>query len=167
MRIWYKCLVPIYVLPEMKLRSTVTSKLIIMFCLPISTFMYLWAIYIFPWSVCLCCCSQIVRLIPGIYQLLTDIQYECRNWELGLAVSFLDIYKSDFRYSVRHQQHKPYYYLQATHLHAYELWYKCNTRHTFQHAIHLHCSGDTSPTLSLLYMPWNPYWRHVRYNLAS
>jgi hypothetical protein len=31
---------------------------IIMFCLPISTFMYLCAIYIFPGLVCLLCCSQ-------------------------------------------------------------------------------------------------------------
>jgi hypothetical protein len=44
----------------------------IMFCLPISTFMYLSAIYIFPGSVCLFCCSQIGRLILGIYTSLTD-----------------------------------------------------------------------------------------------
>ncbi len=34
---------------------------IIMFCLPVSTFMYLWAIYIFPGSVCQFCCSLIGR----------------------------------------------------------------------------------------------------------
>jgi hypothetical protein len=45
---------------------------IIMFCLSISTFMYLWAIYIFPESVCLFCCSQIGRPILGIYKSLTD-----------------------------------------------------------------------------------------------
>ncbi len=36
---------------------------IIMFCLPIVIFMYLWAIYRFPGSVCLFCCSQIGRPI--------------------------------------------------------------------------------------------------------
>ncbi len=59
-----------------------------MFCLSFSTFMYLWAIYIFPGSVCLFCCkrSQI---------------HECRNWEWGSVVSFLGIHKWDFRYSVK------------------------------------------------------------------
>jgi hypothetical protein len=36
---------------------------IIMFFLPISTFRYLWAIYIFPRSICLFCCNQIGRPI--------------------------------------------------------------------------------------------------------
>ena len=52
---------------------------IIMFCLPISTFMYLWAIYIFPGSACLFCCSQIGRPILGIYKSLTDAQFHF--WE--------------------------------------------------------------------------------------
>ncbi len=50
-----------------------------MFCLPISTFMYLWAIYIFPGSVCLFCCSQIGRPVLGIYKSFTDTWME----ELG------------------------------------------------------------------------------------
>ncbi len=42
-RIKYKCLVPIYGFPKMKLWGLVISKteLYVMFCLPISTFMYL------------------------------------------------------------------------------------------------------------------------------
>jgi hypothetical protein len=36
-------------------------------CLPISTFTYLWVIYIFPGLVCIFCCSQIGRLILRIY----------------------------------------------------------------------------------------------------
>ncbi len=62
---------------------------------PQSTFMYLRAIYIFPASVCLLCCSQIGR--PGINS--SQIR-GCRNWVRGRAVSFLGIHKSDFRYSV-------------------------------------------------------------------
>ncbi len=69
---------------------------IIMFCLPIFTFMYLWAVYIFPGSVCLFCCSQMGRPILEIYKSLTD---ESRNWEWDRAV-LLGIHKSDFRYSV-------------------------------------------------------------------
>jgi hypothetical protein len=71
----YKCLVPIYIFTEMKLRNAhprYFQNRIIMFCLTIFTFMYLWAIYIFPGSVCLFCCSQICRLILGIYESLTD-----------------------------------------------------------------------------------------------
>ncbi len=70
-----------------------------MFCLPISTFMYLWAIYIFSGLVCLFCCSQIGRPILGIYQSHTDRWMYCRDWERGHAVLFLGKHKSDFRYS--------------------------------------------------------------------
>ncbi len=49
-RIQYKCLVPIYVFPEMKLCSL--QNRIIMFCLPIPTLIYLLEIYIFPGSFC-------------------------------------------------------------------------------------------------------------------
>ncbi len=71
---------------------------IMMLCLPISTSMYLWVIYIFPGLGCLLCCSQIGRLILGIYKSLTDT-WMCRNGEQGQAVSILWIHKSDFRYS--------------------------------------------------------------------
>ncbi len=38
---------------------------------PISIFICLWAIYIFPQSVCLLCCRKICGLILGIYKSLT------------------------------------------------------------------------------------------------
>jgi hypothetical protein len=46
---------------------------------PVPTFMYLWAIYIFPGSVCLFGCSRIGRLILEIHKLLTDTWM----WKLG------------------------------------------------------------------------------------
>ncbi len=69
---------------------------------PIPTFMYLWAIYIFPGSVCLFGCCKIGRPIVGIYtcKSLTDTWM----WKLGgkillfcfanngRTVSFLGIY---------------------------------------------------------------------------
>ncbi len=89
--------VPIYVFPEIKLRGLLfpkKQKYSIMFCLPISTFMYLWAIYIFPGSVCLLCCRPILEYINH------SQTREWRNWEWGCSVSLIGIHKSDFRYSV-------------------------------------------------------------------
>ncbi len=75
------------------------QKRIIIFCLPFSTSLYLWAIYILSCSVCLFCWSQEGRPILGIYINHSRI-HEHRNWEWGRAVSFLGIqHKSDFRYS--------------------------------------------------------------------
>ncbi len=46
---------------------------------PIPTFMYLWAIYIFPGAVCQLGCTIIGRPILGIYKLLSDTWM----WKLG------------------------------------------------------------------------------------
>ncbi len=93
-RIQYKCLVPIYVLPKMKL---LFLNRIIMFCLPVPTLMYL-EIYIFPGSVCLFCCRKICGPILGIYKSLQT--NECWNWDWGRAIPRKGIYKWDFRCSV-------------------------------------------------------------------
>ncbi len=66
---------------------------------PISTFMSLWAIYIFPRTVQLFSCSRIGRWIVGIYKSLTET-HECRNWECGRAVPFLEIFVSNFLFCV-------------------------------------------------------------------
>ncbi len=65
-------------------------------CVPIHTFMYLWASNIFPGSVHLFCSSIISKLIVVIYKSLTDTWMQ----KLGRAVSFLGIHKSDLLYSV-------------------------------------------------------------------
>ncbi len=51
---------------------------------PIPTFMYLWAIYIFPESVCLFSCSKIGRPILGINKSLTDTWMW--NWETEIVI---------------------------------------------------------------------------------
>jgi hypothetical protein len=68
-----------------------------MFCLN-STFIYLWAIYIFLGSICLFCCSQIQADWSWEYIIRSHV-HQCRNWKQGRALSFLGIHKSDFRYS--------------------------------------------------------------------
>ncbi len=66
---------------------------------PVSTFMCLCAIYIFPGLVHIFQCSRIGRPILEIYINLSQI-YECRKWEtehydsvLEITVSFLRIHK--------------------------------------------------------------------------
>ncbi len=58
MRIQYKCLVPIYVFPEIKLLFPRQKYNVLS---PSSyTEIYMWEIYIFPGSVCLFCCRKYV-----------------------------------------------------------------------------------------------------------
>jgi hypothetical protein len=64
------------------------------------TFMFLWAIFIFPWSICLFSCRKIGGPAVGIYISLTDT--ECGNWDWGRALPFLGIYKSKFLCSAGH-----------------------------------------------------------------
>ncbi len=73
---------------------------IIMFGLPISTFMYLWMIYIFSGLVCLFFCSQLGGRILGIYTVNRSQIHVCRKWKRGREVSFLGKHKFDFRNSV-------------------------------------------------------------------
>ncbi len=68
---------------------------------PISTFMFLWAIYtvcIFPGSVHIFSCSRIGRPIVVIYKSLTDTWMW--NWDCGRTSPFLGIFVSNFQYCV-------------------------------------------------------------------
>ncbi len=104
MRIQYKCLVPIYVFPEMNCAQCAVSLFpnrIIMFSLTIPTLIYLWEIYIFPGSVCLFCCRKICGPpILGIYIINRSQTHECGNWDWGRAIPFLGTHKLYFRCSV-------------------------------------------------------------------
>ncbi len=62
--IQHKCLVPIYVFPEMKLLFPKRNYNVLS---PSPTLIYLWEIYIFPGSVCLFCCRIFCGPILGIY----------------------------------------------------------------------------------------------------
>jgi hypothetical protein len=97
-RIHYKCLVPIYEFPEMKLCGLVISKTELKSSVSKFPHSCICERFIFfPRIGCLFCCNQKRQTDPGIHRSQT---HECRNWERGRVVSFLEIHKSDFQYSV-------------------------------------------------------------------
>ncbi len=63
---------------------------------PISTFMCLWANYIFPRWVCLFCW----RKYPGNIHINRSQTHECGNWGWGRAIPRKGIYKRNCRCSV-------------------------------------------------------------------
>ncbi len=65
---------------------------------PISTFMCLWAIYIFPQSICQFCCRKYVdRSGEFINRSQT---HDCGNWDWGRIIPTKEIHKWDFRCGV-------------------------------------------------------------------
>ncbi len=63
----------------------------------IPTFMYLWAIYIFPGSICLYGCSKMGGRILGIYKSLTDTwmwNWQTKHYHYDLEITWLRIFIS-------------------------------------------------------------------------
>ncbi len=61
---------------------------------PAHTFMFLWEMYIFPWSVCLFYCRKIGGPFVGAYN--RSQKHECGNWGWCREISFLGEQNSDF-----------------------------------------------------------------------
>ncbi len=80
-----------------KFRSQYSQKRNIGVSDPIST--CLWAIYIFPWLICLFCCR---KYVDWSWEYMNRSQtHECGNWGLGRAIHKKGIHKWDSRCSVR------------------------------------------------------------------
>ncbi len=82
MKCWWKAYINVWFpfMYSQKWNCYFQNRIIIMFCLPVPTLIYLWEIYIVPGSVCLFCCREICGPILGIYKSLTDTWM----WKLGL-----------------------------------------------------------------------------------
>jgi hypothetical protein len=65
---------------------------------PISTFMCLWAIYIFPGSVYIFPPAE--QADPSWEYIIRSQTHECGNWDLGPDIPFLGIFVSNFRHFV-------------------------------------------------------------------
>ncbi len=83
-----------------KIRNKYSQKSKCSSSVPISTSMFLWAIYIFPYSVYLFCCRKRCGAILGILYIKRSQTHECGYWDWGRAIPFLGIHKWDFRCNV-------------------------------------------------------------------
>jgi hypothetical protein len=80
-----------------KFRNKYSQKRNIGVSVPISTFMRLWVIYIFPQLVCLFCWR---KYVDRSWEYINRSQtHECRNWGWGHTIPRKGIHKWDFRCS--------------------------------------------------------------------
>ncbi len=85
-------------IPKMKIRNKYTQNRNCAATVQISTLICLWAIYIFPRSICLFCCRKYVdRSCENINRPQT---HDCGNWDWGCAFPRKGIHKWDFHCSV-------------------------------------------------------------------
>ncbi len=83
-----------------KFQNKYSQKRSIGVSVPISTFIRLWAIYIFPRSVCLFCWRKYVDRSWDYI----NLSQTCGNWGWGPAIPKKGIHKWDFRCSVGEQK---------------------------------------------------------------
>ncbi len=81
-----------------KFRNKYSQKRSTGVSVPISKFMCLWVIYIFPGSVCLFCWRKFVDRSSWDY-INPSQTHECGNWGWGRAIPRKEIHKWDFRCS--------------------------------------------------------------------
>ncbi len=65
---------------------------------PVSTFICLWAIYIFPRSVHIFLSAE--KADPSWEYIIRSLTHECGNWDRGPDIPFLGIFVSNFRHFV-------------------------------------------------------------------
>ncbi len=83
--------------PIPKIRNKYSQKRNCATIVPISAFMRLWSIYIFPRSIYLFCCR---KYVDRSWEYINRSQtHECGNWDWGRAIPRKGIHKWDFRYS--------------------------------------------------------------------
>ncbi len=141
---------------------------------PISTFISLWAIYIFPWLFCLFCCRKYVD--QSLEYIDHSQTHECGNGDWGRAITRKGIHKWDFCCSAlsvtvsiaKKQKFMGSFYLSQVFSHLLLHLVSAYRFHSYNKKKHLCLVGY----LSILYCLWPPltyspslrphYWKKLK-----